>query len=81
MDAGGFGKKDRVQLFAICSHYVSSQGLVATFVQPSLCRVLDYIRSRAAGGLTAFPAVGDVHHDTSKALDFLDAGTRTRLCC
>jgi hypothetical protein len=41
VDAGGFGKNDRAQLFATCSYYVSSKGLVATFVQPSLCRVRD----------------------------------------
>ena len=39
------------------------------------------IHSRAAFGLIAFPAVGDVYHNTSKALNFLDAGTRTRRCC
>ena len=81
MDAGGFGKNDRAQLFATCSSYVSSKGLVATFVRPSCAGFGTYIHSRTAGGLTAFPAVGDAHHDTSKALNFLDAGTRTRRCC
>ena len=41
MDPGEFGKNDRAQLFATCSSYVNSKGLVATFVQPSLCRVRD----------------------------------------
>jgi hypothetical protein len=41
VDVGGFGKNDRAQLFATRSSYVSSKGLVATFVQPSLCRVRD----------------------------------------
>jgi hypothetical protein len=64
-------ENDRAQLFTTCSHYVSSKRLVATFVRPS----------RAAVGFAAFPAIGDVHHDTSKAFYFLDAGTRTYPRC
>jgi hypothetical protein len=43
--------------------------------------------SSAAGGLAAFPAVGEAHHDASKALDlarvhlldFLEVSTRAPL--
>ncbi len=61
-------KSDPAQLFATGTHYVSSEA--ATFVQPSVSQVRDLHPQSRGSGLIAFPAVGDVHHDTIKGIGF-----------